>query len=395
VVKTTHYLDGFQYQENVLQFFPTAEGYVDCKAVTSGYSFNYVFNYTDHLGNNRLSFGWDTRNGGFVKILQENNYYPFGMKHKNYNMSQSQYIQTEGGTIGIDPCVNCDKYKYKYNGKEFQDELGLDFYDYGARNYDAAIGRWMNIDPLAETSRRFSPYVYALNNPVFFIDPDGMAAESSNVSAETDIEFDAGYGRKVTGKNNMMAISVSGINESFADNGEKINKIVINAFKKSMNTAIEGLGLNPTDKPDENYDSVKTLFGSKDIKAEYSATKPTIGQNQELSISSTNNSNGDYGNTNMTTGNITLFPNAFVSWSELGYTVIHELRHRFHVKSGQFATWVSKYGGAAAVSLSEVYAYNLERNWGRGGRVGTFSTHENKFRLYTGNTKWIFKYNLE
>jgi RHS repeat-associated protein len=65
-------------------------------------------------------------------------------------------------------------YRYKYNGLELQDELGLNLYDYGARNYDPAIGRWIQIDPVAEFMRSISPYGYAFNNPVYFADFEGL-----------------------------------------------------------------------------------------------------------------------------------------------------------------------------------------------------------------------------
>lgn len=64
-------------------------------------------------------------------------------------------------------------YKYKYNGKELQDELGLGLYDYGWRNYDPAIGRFNKIDRFAERYNPISPYSYANNNPVLFIDVMG------------------------------------------------------------------------------------------------------------------------------------------------------------------------------------------------------------------------------
>jgi RHS repeat-associated protein len=169
---TTDYLDGFHYMDENLEFFPTAEGYV---SVIKD-NFRYVYNYTDHLGNIRLGYSKDPGSGQ-LKILEENHYYPFGMKH-SYNSSIKEWggSRETGDFHAILVPVERGKYQYKYKGQEYQDELGLGWYDYQARNYDPAIGRWMNIDPLAENSRRWTPYNYAYNNPMYFIDPDGRDA---------------------------------------------------------------------------------------------------------------------------------------------------------------------------------------------------------------------------
>lgn len=144
--KTTDYLDGFQYENSTLKFFPTSEGYFN---IETG---KYVYNYTDHLGNIRLSYA---KNGAGTEIIEESNYYPFGLKHEGYNVLTGN-----------------SAYKYKYNGKELQ-ENGM--YDYGARFYMPDLGRWGVVDPLAEKSRRYTPYNYAVGNPIRFIDPDGRS----------------------------------------------------------------------------------------------------------------------------------------------------------------------------------------------------------------------------
>ncbi|MDR6969672.1 RHS repeat-associated protein, partial [Flavobacterium arsenatis] len=160
---------GFQYIDHTLQFFPTAEGYV---SVTDG-KFKYVYNYTDHLGNIRLSYSRPELTSPLV-IMEESHYYPFGMKHSNYAGEKYEYVRGPGGDgFVILEAVERNKYQYKYNGKEFQDELSLNWYDYGARNYDPAIGRWMNMDPMAGKWDSYSPYNYTLNSPLFFVDPNG------------------------------------------------------------------------------------------------------------------------------------------------------------------------------------------------------------------------------
>lgn len=173
---TTQYSNGYVY-ENVyllyamnqnhnfnLKFFKQPEGYVEPitqtvsgkgGSTTTIIGFNYIYQYKDNLGNTRLSY---KDNNGTLEIIEENNYYPFGLKHNGYNN-------------GISANTNTVASKFKFNGKEQEKALGYNLYEMDVRSLDPALGRWTTIDPV--THHNISTYNAFDNNPVLFADPSG------------------------------------------------------------------------------------------------------------------------------------------------------------------------------------------------------------------------------
>ncbi|WP_282037038.1 DUF6443 domain-containing protein [Aquimarina algiphila] len=158
----TEYIGNYIYKNGNLEFFNHPEGIVEKEA--DGYK--YVYQFKDHLNNVRVSYSDKNKDGSIAQdeIIEENNYYPFGLQHKGYNNSVRGRKNNH----------------HTYLNQEFNDELGLNWHSYKWRNADPAIARFFGSDPIAEDYYYQTNYQFASNNPVWKIEVEGLEGQKTN-----------------------------------------------------------------------------------------------------------------------------------------------------------------------------------------------------------------------
>jgi len=233
---TVDYCGELEFTNNSLSLIHTEEGTV----TYSGSTPNYQYFLKDHLGNTRVVIDQA------ATVTQKTDYYPFG------------------GTAWM--ASNSSGNKYLYNGKEKQDEFGLDWYDYGTRFYDPQIGRWHSPDPLCEVNRKWSPYRYAYDNPLRFIDPDGML--------EGDYYSQNGTWLYNDGENDDLAYVVSA---SGPFDGQTQNDLLPVKNSELLQVAAVSYGeASISDNPTEMAAISNTIVNSKNLRGENATINSTI-----------------------------------------------------------------------------------------------------------------------
>ena len=329
---TIDYCGETEFLDGKVKYIHTEEGLVEYQNGTS--SFTYEYFLKDHLGNTRAVVSADAT--GNLVVAQSYSYYPFGMAFSSNNST---------GTSN----------KYLYNGKELQDEtlggISLGLYDYGARFYDPAIGRFTTIDPAADRYPNISPYAYCANNPIIYIDPTGMYIEEGSQK-----EWEKQKGNVTSERDRLQ---------------NRVDKLTAKAEAKGWSS--EKLASRIGDKT-ERIGSLNTSLGSMGTLE---------GSSQGYSLSHT--AAGENGGVTLNTGTNTL-DIKFGSGNTANF--VHEVTHTGQFETGNMA-FDSKSGMTLAQDIhDEVSAYKAQYAYDPSSVSGLTSTsYANSFGAIT--TSWV------
>ena len=207
----------------------------------------YLFFLRDHLGSTRVV----ARSNG--KAVQVNHYYPYGMAYASGRMSgnaEAHPVTGEGGNVidgdleiggetgGMELARPGASQPYRFLGNELYTSNSLGLYDFSARMYDPALGRFLSVDPMAEGYRHLSPYAYCAGNPVVYVDKDGQVIGRVVVGAVVGAAINGGIallsgesGREVLGAAARGAIEggVAGLTFGMSMGTTLAGKIAVSA----------------------------------------------------------------------------------------------------------------------------------------------------------------------
>jgi RHS repeat-associated protein len=247
-----YYAGAFEYDNlRRLDLIHNEEGFVE----KDGTTYTYEYFLKDHLGNTRAVVFYN--GSGVVSTKQVTDFYPFGMTSNMVNNSSDN--------------------KYLFNGKELQDDnLGgvkLDWYDYGARFYDAQIGRFTTQDPFADKYYSLSPFSYVANNPLKFIDPDGReiwigfnVTKTDGTTVAQKVQYKEGKlyagGKEYSGGNEYATKVLNDLNQLSKDNDQLSSRLETLETSKNIHT------IQMTDGPDDGNSNSSS-------KADVESHKPT------------------------------------------------------------------------------------------------------------------------
>ncbi|MCB2196742.1 MAG: hypothetical protein KQH79_12840 [Bacteroidetes bacterium] len=234
------FVGGFIYENDNLAQIVTEQG----RVTVSGTTYKYEYYLKDHLGSTRVMFADD--GNGNAEILQETHYYPFGL-----TIDGLSYGSAENNTL--------------FSGKEYNSEINLNWYDFGARNYDPSLGMWFNVDPMAEKYISSSPYHFTANNPVNFRETNGMEFEWRDPDDTPEGGGNFGNGSGAAAPNSILYALLGGYGNMFSSDFFR-NSMDEGSFYSSLTT--------------EQYDNLQTFkraqtFGISSVSEGYYSSNGT------------------------------------------------------------------------------------------------------------------------